>query len=100
MATETAFAAFAFCRAALLSLVTALVLAPVRGAPLIRVTATVPACTTVAPFAAARACAEFIPTAPADAVRVSAKPPTERRKRRDEQGFCRVVDRISPWDFH
>ncbi|GAA2890899.1 hypothetical protein GCM10010517_55170 [Streptosporangium fragile] len=39
-------------------------------------------------------------TAPAEAVRVRANPPMERRKRRDRRGLCRVVDRISPWDFH
>ncbi|GGP77981.1 hypothetical protein GCM10010140_02660 [Streptosporangium pseudovulgare] len=47
----------------------------------------------------ASAAVEPIVTAPAEAVTVRAKPLAQTRKRRDERGLRRVVDRISPWDF-
>jgi hypothetical protein len=52
------------------------------------------------PSAVASAAVDPRVTAPAEAVRVRAIPPRERRKRRDRRGLYGVVDRISPWDFH
>jgi hypothetical protein len=112
LAAETALPARVLCSAALLFLVLPLPLAldaaVVSGWKAVFVVLSAfsepPAAllTSISEGPSAAACAAVGPrvTAPAEAVRVRAIPPSERRKRRDRRGLYGVVDRISPWDFH
>ncbi|GAA3426589.1 hypothetical protein GCM10018953_37720 [Streptosporangium nondiastaticum] len=109
LAVETALAAFTFCSAVLLSVVffafavflalTCAAEAAEAATGLSTREAVLLTWRTEPVSVSASAAVELIVTAPAEAVTVRAKPLAQTRRKRDERGLSRVVDRISPWDF-